>query len=170
MDYAYSPFGDLGTSHQVSLSYRFETAAPTPVPTRMPAPKMTVLPALPSLTPIRTSPVTVMVIPTPQAIPTATPVPVGSKSDAEKLKLFFSLPENQATPVATPNSPLEQKIQSFKDAIAQNPQDEKAWYQLGSLYYQQGRKEDAVQCFEQVLRLKPDNQKLRDWLMKYKNP
>jgi tetratricopeptide (TPR) repeat protein len=110
-----------------------------------------------------------MMVPTPWIVPTPTAIPVGSKSDPDKLRLFFSLPGGQPAPAANAVSPLDQKVLALKDAISQNPGDDKAWYQLGALYYQRGQKVDAVQCFEQVLRLKPDNQKLGDWLTKYKN-
>ena len=46
------------------------------------------------------------------------------------------------------------------------PQDEQAWLALGRLYYQVGRTGEAVQCFEQVLRIKPDFPGLSEWLEK----
>jgi cytochrome c-type biogenesis protein CcmH/NrfG len=92
--------------------------------------------------------------------PTATP---------EKLKLLFSISDDSATPTVQPDSQWEADVQAQKALIAQNPDDEKAWSQLGDLYVQTNQIEEASQCYEQVLRLNPQNQKAQNWLNTHKN-
>lgn len=50
---------------------------------------------------------------------------------------------------------LEEK--RFIDLIARDPRDLEAYKQLGLLYLKQGDKEDAKNCFKQVLKLNPDD-------------
>ncbi len=164
LDYAYSPFGDLGTSQRVSLTYHFEGAAPKTTPVPGSSTKSTQTKATP--TPAKAIPVTVYATPPPG--PTATPAPAEPKKDVEKLRLLFSLPENQNDSAGTSDLDWDQKVQADKDAIDKDAKNLSAWYELAMLYYQKGKKEDAIQCFEQTLRLKPDNEKLRNWLKKYK--
>jgi tetratricopeptide (TPR) repeat protein len=57
----------------------------------------------------------------------------------------------------------------YIQAIKANPQDDRAWYQLGKIYYQTHNKAYAVRCFEKVVKLKPGNKSLADWLEKYKD-
>jgi tetratricopeptide (TPR) repeat protein len=177
LDYAYSPFGDLGTSQRLSLTYLFgektkknatPTATPLP-PTVTPqgtlsvktAPSTTTTPMSMTTTPTITA--TVSITSTPQTI---APTPT---TQVEKLKLLFSISQNADAAAPKQDPQWEADVQTQKDAIAQDPQNAKAWYQLGGLYYKNGQKEDAVQCYEQVLRLHPENQKLRDWLTLYEN-
>jgi len=179
LDYAYSPFGDLGTSQRLSLTYLFgekvkKTATPTVMPTPSPqtanpkgtstvtaTPSTTITPVYTTTTPTIT--VTASITSTPQAV---APTPT---TQVEKLKLLFSISQNADAPAPQQDPQWEADVQTQKDAIAQNPQNAKAWYELAGLYYKNGQKEDAVQCYEQVLRLHPDNQKLRDWLTLYEN-
>jgi len=48
---------------------------------------------------------------------------------------------------------LEEK--KYIDLIAQDPRNFEAYKQLGLLYFQQGNKEDAKECFRQVLKINP---------------
>jgi tetratricopeptide (TPR) repeat protein len=57
---------------------------------------------------------------------------------------------------------------TYIQAIQLNPQDAKAWYRLGMIYYQTHSKAYAVRCFEEVAKLKPEDHSLADWLGKYK--
>lgn len=138
LDYAFLPSGDLGTSHRLSLGYEFPQAPP-PSPVTITAPPP--------------APVTVVV----PAVPTPAPVSPGSSLD-----LRFKLPEEGA-----PNETGDKDLAPLVDAVGRTPEDAQAWWKLGTAYYRLGKKEDSVQCFEQVLRLKPDNPKLRAWLETY---
>ncbi len=62
----------------------------------------------------------------------------------------------------------QEAAQRYRQVLQQNSQDVSAWKALGSLYFRSHQKEAAVKCFEEVLKLEPDNQKLADWLEKYK--
>ena len=136
-DYAYLPSGDLGTSNRVSLEYQFGQPVQT-APTPVRAPSM---------------------------VPTVQPTPVAANTGSS-LNLLFKLPGNpggteEAAP--TPSAGIADEMQ----AVQQNPQDVRAWWALGQDYFKQGKRDSAIQCFEQVLRLKPDNPALKQWLETY---
>jgi tetratricopeptide (TPR) repeat protein len=156
LDYAYTPYGDLGDSQQVSLIYLFgERAAPAPLAvTPKPGPVLSASP-IPS-----SKPATFFAAPAPGATPAPTPEP-------EKLKLFFSLPGEPETPVA-PNREWNRKLAHYQQAIARDPTNATAWYELGLLYYRADKKAEAMQCFEQVSRLKPGAESLEKWLDQFR--
>ncbi|HXL71985.1 MAG TPA: tetratricopeptide repeat protein, partial [bacterium] len=140
LDYAYLPFGDLGTSNRISLTYEFEL------------PKEIVKVQVP-----------VTVIQTVQA-----PAPA---SDSQGVEMRFKiandpLAEGQAL---EKEGKLTDAVQVYATALKDTPQDRHLWSALGRLYYQLGNKAYAIDCFETVLKLKPDNPPLRDWLEKYKS-
>src|SRR5579871_399679 len=142
LDYAFLPSGDLGTSHRLSLGYEFPQAQPpSPVTVTAPPP----------------APVTV-VVPT---APAPTPAPVSTGSS---LALRFKLPEEAGE---GPGETGDKDLAPLVAAVGQAPEDAQAWWKLGTAYYRLGKRGDAIQCFEQVLRLKPDNPKLRTWLESY---
>lgn len=136
LDYAYVPFGVLGTSHRVSLSYQFDL------------PKEVVKVQVP---------VTVLQ-PVPET-PNAKDVEVHFKINVDPLARGQGLEKQGKTSEA---------IQNYVDALKSDPQNDQLWAALGRLYYQLGKKDYAIKCFGNVLKLKPDNQALRDWLGKYK--
>jgi tetratricopeptide (TPR) repeat protein len=147
LDYAYVPFGDFGVSNRISLGYEFS-----------PAPKEVVQ-----------VPVTVIqrvMIPAPT--PLATPSIPNSTKTSVQVKFKVPMEAGQAGQGSLSPSQQEIQIQSYLQSIKTNPQNVQNWWQLGNLYYQTDQKDSAIQCFEQVLRLKPDNQALSDWLAKYK--
>jgi len=59
-------------------------------------------------------------------------------------------------------------LKEHQAATEKDPKDVKAWWALGNDYFKMGLKADAIRCFEQVIFLQPDNQKIADWLKKYK--
>ncbi len=142
-DYAFLPSGDLGTSHRVSLEYQFG---------------QTLLAAVPAVKPT----------PTPALVPTVLPTPVPAASGSS-LDIHFKLPDEPDGAPAENATGLSEDIKSSEaaKAVEQNPQDARAWWLLGRLYYEKGQKNSAIQCFEQVLRLKPENPRLREWLKNY---
>jgi hypothetical protein len=147
LDYAFVPYGDLGTSHQLSLIYELpqdkakpEVAAPTPTPT--PAPS------------------------------NGPPVSFRPKPgmDTNPLLLQFDVPPDQAAQAQSMEDqghPAEARA-LYQQAVDQEPHDASAWAALGSFYYRQGQKAQAIDCFEQVLQLRPDAKAMADWLAKYK--
>ncbi len=104
------------------------------------------------------APVTVTVVATP--VPAArAPAQPGSSLD-----LRFELPEEAGE---NPGEEEEKNLASLVAVVGQTPGDAQAWWKLGTAYYHLGKKQDAIQCFEQVLRLKPDNPKLGAWIETY---
>ena len=134
LDYAYLPFGTLGVSHRISLSYLFD---------------------------LRRKEVQV-----PVTVLSTDPVSVPSKD----LEVHFKIPSD---PLAVGGG-LEKKgkfqeaVQVYGNAIKERPDNVELWSALGRLYYQLGHKDYAVTCFERVLKLNPDDQKLGEWLRRYK--
>jgi tetratricopeptide (TPR) repeat protein len=137
LDYAFVPYGDLGTSHRISLSYDFPN--PTPVPVQA---------------------VTVFVTPVPTPTPVLAPGPVKSS-----VKVLFEVPASGATTVT--DFATAALIQKYEKATEDNPQDAEAWHQLGLAYWKVGRIPLSVQCLQQAYRLNPVDLKLKAWLDQY---
>jgi hypothetical protein len=131
LDYAFLPYGDLGASHQISLSYDL----PNPAPAQA---------------------VTVMAVPS--------PAPTPAKSS---LEVHFELPTDTIT---TPDPVALKELEKYKKSIEKNPQDSQAWRDLGVVYFRSGHNAEALQCFEQALRLRPNDRELQIWIQKYKGP
>jgi tetratricopeptide (TPR) repeat protein len=138
LDYAYVPYGELGTSHRVSLAYDF-----------------------PNPTPVAAKPVTVFVMPSPTPTPLMTPVPAKPSVEVQ-----FEVPLSATTPVS--DQETSALIDQYEKATQTAPQDAQAWHQLGLAYWKAGKKGLAVQCLEQALRLNPDDQALKKWLEDYR--
>jgi predicted TPR repeat methyltransferase len=60
------------------------------------------------------------------------------------------------------------ELERLLKAIEETPQNPDPWLALGRHYWSTGDKEQAIQCFDQVLRLKPDFHALQVWLSRYK--
>jgi hypothetical protein len=150
LDYAFVPYGDLGTSNRISLSYDF--ANPTPVPVK---------PVTVVLTPVPVQPVTVVVTPIPTPAPAMTPGP--TKSSVE---VHFEVPLGNTAPDTSPET--KALVEKYEKATEANPQDAAAWQLLGVVYWKTGKKDLAIQCFEQSLRLNPSNTKLQAWMNLYR--
>jgi len=158
LDYAFQPYGELGSSHRISLTYEFPGVGPSkPKPTKSPTPTPT---ATPTSTPV-TQPVLQIPTPVPPASTPTLPLP------KDNLKLYFRLPEDNATSTSLQQENV-QAIQTRLKEIAENPSNSAAWLDLGRLYVLSGQKEAAIQCLEQVLRLRPEDAGLKAWLDKYK--
>ncbi len=137
LDYAYLPFGSLGVSHRVSLSYQFEL------------------------------PKEVVKVQVPVTVLQPVPEPVSNPKDVE---VHFKI----STDPLAEGQGLEKEgkwneaLKIYAEALKETPRNDLLWSAMGRLYYQLGKKEYAVRCFENVLKLKPDNSPLRGWLEKYK--
>jgi tetratricopeptide (TPR) repeat protein len=140
LDYAYLPFGDLGTSNRISVTYQFEL------------PKEIVKVQVP-----------VTVIQTVQA-----PVPVSNSQNVEVHFKITNDPLAEGQALEKEGKPIE-AVQIYVTALKEDPRNDQLWSVLGRLYYQLGKKAYAIDCFENVLKLKPDNPQLKDWLGKYKS-
>jgi tetratricopeptide (TPR) repeat protein len=88
----------------------------------------------------------------------------------DSLVVQFDLPDNPAPSGAEleKQGKYREALGAYLDAVKQNPQDAASWWALGNLYRQFHQKAYAVQCFDEVLKLQPANQKLADWLEQYK--
>ena len=139
LDYAYVPFGDLGTSNRISLSFQFDLPKEV-VKVQVQVPVTVVQPVL--------------------ASPNSKDVEVHFKINTDPLAEGQELEKEGKTIEAA---------RDYVDALKADPQNDRLWAALGRLYYQLGKKTYAIQCFENALKLKPQDATLKDWLEKYKN-
>ncbi|HVM33225.1 MAG TPA: tetratricopeptide repeat protein [bacterium] len=154
LDYAFVPYGDLGTSHRLSLAYEFPTSAPAALrPVTVNANPVTV----------QAAPVTVVVTPGP------TPLSANG-SPKSKIEVRFELPGDGSS--AQGQAPVSYQLAPYEKAAQDNPGDSRAWRNLGIVYLRAGQNALGVQCLEQALRLNPNDPALKKWLDEYhlKNP
>jgi tetratricopeptide (TPR) repeat protein len=146
LDYAFVPYGDLGTSNRISLGYDF----PNPTPVVRPVTVFAPVPA---------KPVTVFVTPTAVA-----PTPVAPAKSS--VAVHFEVPVG-AAPTIT-DFQLAAQIQKLEQATETNPGNASIWHQLGNAYWKAGKIDMAVQCLQQASRLNPADEKLQIWLDQYR--
>jgi tetratricopeptide (TPR) repeat protein len=162
LDYAFLPFGDLGTTHRVSLGYRFGDVRPNARPL-----------AVGTTVPIIGAPST-QVSPAGESF-MVQPEPVADESvifQDSSLSIAFDLPSSDVVE----GQKLEglgrwvEAVNAYKRAVGIDPRNARAWWQLANLYMRFDRKDEAVRCFEAVVQLKPEAKSLAEWLEKYKSP
>lgn len=146
LDYAFVPYGDLGTSHRVSVGYEFNN--PPPKPVTVISPPVT----------LQAPPVTVVATPGP------TPVATGGIAKT-KVEVLFDLPG--AMNPTTGNAQASTLAAPYEKAVQEYPGDSRAWRNLGIVYFRIGQNALGIQCLEQALRLNPADQTLRKWLDEY---
>ena len=142
LDYAFVPYGDLGTSHRVSVGYEF----PNPKPVTVASSPLTV----------QAPPVTVVATPAP------TPVAGTGKS---KVEVMFDLPG--ATAPSLGNGQASSLLAPYEKAAQDHPGDSRAWRNLGIIYIKTGQTALGIQCLKQALRLNPADLPLKQWLDNY---
>ncbi len=227
-DYAYLPYGDLGSSHRVSVGYNFETGNSSSTKSNKVLPskesgqslekavsstsaKGTLVASDFPKTSIHRSKSTTgpldneratsssslvstggfsmgtsqmsTIPPTGQDIQTDEKMPpvqsLGTtmpKPETEDLKakdslvVQFDLADDSTSDGADleKQGKFEEALRSYRSTIQKNPRDTSAWWALGNLYRRFNQKTYAIQCFNQVIKLEPNNQKLADWLEQYK--
>jgi tetratricopeptide (TPR) repeat protein len=161
-DYAYLPYGDLGSVQRVSLSYSF--LAPTqPTPTPIPVPTRTVT-ATPSLPP---PPLPPLQTPSPTPTATPTPKPAARAADLEFVIQVSGKKLDQARESVKAGK-LVEAVKLYSDAVQSSPEDFVAWREMGDLYRKLDKKDFALRCYEEVLRLRPSDQEFRKWLDTYR--
>jgi cytochrome c-type biogenesis protein CcmH/NrfG len=102
--------------------------------------------------------------------PVPTPAPMAA--DAKSLvQLKFKIPVDAAAQegASLSASQLEEQIQAALQSVKSDPQNSRLWWKLGYLYFQSRQKDSALQCFDQVLRLSPDNLDLKKWVESYRS-
>jgi hypothetical protein len=145
LDYAYLPFGTLGDSNRISLTYQFDL------------PKQVVKEVVQVNVPVQ-MPVTVI-----QMVP--------QPPDAKDVEVHFKI---STDPLAQGQAfekegKWKEAIELYVEALKEKPDDDLLWKALANGYYHLGKRDYAIQSFEKVIQLEPDNQTLKDWLIQYKN-
>lgn len=149
LDYAFVPYGDLGTSHRISVGYEFPN--PTPV--------------VPKPVTIISSPVTVQAPPV-TVVATPAPTPITPGSPKSKVEVLFDLPGNGAAHFG--HSQAASLVAPYEQAAQANPNDSRAWRNLGIIYLKTGQTALGLQCLDQALRLNPGDLVLKQWLADYR--
>jgi len=143
LDYAYVPYGDLGTSHRVSVGYEF------PNPTSVISKPVTV----------QAPPVTVVAPPAPMSVPPSGP-------PKSKVEVHFELPGSTGTPKV--DAQASTLVGPYEKAAEENPGNSLAWRNLGIIYLKTGQTALGIQCLEQALHLNPNDQVLEKWFEEYR--
>jgi tetratricopeptide (TPR) repeat protein len=91
------------------------------------------------------------------------PETLGPQDRIERVQMDFSL--SDPDPSASPIPPgTREALDALNARIQTDPRDAGAWNEMGLLYWRAGHKDYALQCFEEVLRLRPGDGTLRRWL------
>jgi hypothetical protein len=148
LDYAYLPYGRIGNSHRLSLSFQFDDGSADPPVVKVPqaapvqarVPKPTQRPAAQGNSGASS--------PTPGA-----PRPALSSSGSlSSVDMVFDVAPTQE----------EQLLQATKD----RPQDAAAWKALGRYYYGKKDKPRMLEAFRTAVELDPGDTALKDWFGK----
>lgn len=151
LDYAFVPYGDLGNSHRISVGYEFPNSKPV-------APKSVTVMSSPVT--VEAAPMTVIVTPTPGSV-TAPGLP------KSKVEVHFEL--GGAQPPLKGETLSSTLVASYEKAAEANPEDSRAWRNLGIVYLKSGQNAQGIQCLEQALRLNPNDQVLKKWIEDYRS-
>lgn len=144
LDYAYLPFGRIGNSHRLSVSFQFDDGSND-------APKLNLAPpakkAAPAARPSQVVP----------ALAPAQPAPLPAAAVATETKpgtvdMVFDIPSTQE----------EQLLQATKD----RPGDANAWRALGRYYYGKKDKARMIAAYRKAVELDPADAALKEWLGK----
>jgi len=98
------------------------------------------------------------------------PVSGGLPGEDHSLKLEFELSGNveESGRALEAQGKYQEAALLYRQAIQEDPNNSKAWWALGQLYYSRGQKQYAIRCIEKVVRLNPSEKKLAEWLERYK--
>ena len=140
LDYAFQPYGELGSSHRISIGYRFDTKDLALDPANR------------------------------MAVPREAAVKEGDAAEKSSLVVEFDIPPDSIVPgiELEKRGKYREAVEFYQESIGKNRTDASAWWALGDLYRRFNMKDYAVRCFNQVVKLEPDNKKMGDWLEKYK--
>lgn len=144
VDYAYSPYGDLGNAHRITVGFDF----PPPRPTSTPRPKPVDWPSPPETPP---APVEVTPTPRPQgdSLTVQSPVsvdPIAAGQDLEK------------------EGKYPQAMELYQFFLKGQPSNPALWEAMGRLYARDHESRNAAVCFRRALALKPGDPVLLEWL------
>ncbi len=165
LDYAGTSYAVFEIRHLVSLRWDLTTPSPGAIhPT--PAVKSSTTPTTAVSVSVASNSVTVLAQSPENSNPllqTALSPVIGNKNPME---IYFESPNPETQPTGRT---IDTTLEDLLKMIESQPQDPQAWYDLGKYHYSKANAPQAIQCFEQVLRLRPDNKALFNWLIVYKN-
>jgi len=139
LDYAVVPYGELGTTQWMMLTYMFGNNTQK---------GNTQAGNATAVKPAATGKVS-------NTVKTTTTAAVHDQDFDDGLKL-------QAA------GKVKEAIEKFTKVVTANPKNVMAWNYLGRLYYIQKNKKYSIVCYEKYLKLKPDDKTTAAWLKKYK--
>ena len=101
-----------------------------------------------------------------------------SNREEKEIKKTAMVQKPQMTPSGAPASappardPMEfaSQIQTLKEIVKKDPKNLPAWVELGNLYFDSDRPQEAIEAYRQYLAIKPDNPDVRtDMGIMYRN-
>lgn len=186
LSYVFHPEKPRPTSTPTSIPIPTRTTTATftatPVPELIYAPSQARA-STPVLSPTFTLSPTPVFSPKVASTPSRTPTPLPSpgtalnfrppseisKDDkAIQVEMKFDLSKPASGNAAAPSAETQKRIEELGRIVEKDPGNSKAWGEMGRLYWQTGQSDFAVQCFEEVLRLQPENQAVKTWLERHR--
>lgn len=162
----------IPVSTPVHISAFPTPAVPSSTPlVSYPSPTISPIPVSPINTPTATTTFQAPTVPPPTpTVPYANPTTSPTSTPKKETTAFGMEVYSTSTAFHPESGPSTdpKELKRLQKAIEEAPQNPDPWLDLGRLYWSTGDKEQAVQCFDQVLRLKPDFQALQDWLSRYR--
>jgi hypothetical protein len=148
LDYAYSPYGDLGSAHRVTVGYLFQPPLPTPTPTPFywPPPPMP-----PSAGDWKEG-------------PGPAPTPSISGSDSLSVQSSVVVDPLAAGEALEKAGKYTQAMELYQFFLKDQPANAGLWEAMGNLYARFHRNTDAAVCFKRALDLKPGDPRLSQLL------
>jgi hypothetical protein len=167
IDYAFLPFGDLGSGQRLSLKWRFANPKPSPRPA--PTPELTPEPVLvPPLLPPAPRPLVLAPPSLPALMPTAQPTAVPTVETSE---MQFKVTEDSLENARRLEDAghLDEAVAVHQNLLGLYPHNPKIWRSLGDLQYRAGHHDQALQAYDKAFENGLDDADLKTWVAKYRS-
>lgn len=164
LDYAYLPFGDLGSGQRLSMKWRM-SPPPTPTPAPTPPPVPEAAPGPPPVVEAVVTPEPIVFAPL-APLPTAVPTPPPSP---DELQVKVTEDALALARQAEDKGDRDSAVALHRGLLSRFPDNPVVWRSLGDLYYRAGLREQAVDAYDQALQKGLMNDELKEWLIKYRS-
>ena len=176
IDYAFLPFGDLGSGQRLSLKWRFANPKPNPSPTVSPPPSLEAV-LMPPLLPPAPRPLVLA----PPSLPTA-PLPLPTAAPAVLLQptavptvetsaMQFKVTEDSLENARhlEDSGHLDEAVAVHRNLLGLYPHNPRIWRSLGDLQYRAGHHDLALQAYDKAFENGLDDADLKTWVAKYRS-
>jgi len=163
-DYALMPYGDLGFTQKGTLSYAFGSS------NKQVEPRAGELKALESAENDMAEPEAGTGKKAVEKKPAAKKPETG-KAAAKKPAAVKAQKNNAMYDEALAlekQGEIDKAVAKYRQALTADAKIAAAWKRLGGLYLQKNDKAEAIKCYDEYLRLNPNDKEMADWLKAYK--